>query len=312
MSALATLFPVFFMIFLGLLCRIKGWVTPEQKAGANTIIFNILFPILIFKILLTAEINVSALYIVLYVFIMFMLAMVVGKLLGGKATEKYAHIVPFMLTTCEGGNVALPLYLTIVGSAFASNTVIFDLAGTATAFIVIPILVAKMAAGKTSAKDLIKAMVTNSFIIAVFFGLVLNLTGIYAALLSSAWGEVITNTLTTVTSPISSMILFLIGYDLKVDMETLPSLLKVMAIRILYMAIVIAGFFVFFKTKMAEKEYMIAVILYFMCPTGFAMPALVGPIYKDPEQDNSFLSAFMSLFMIVTLIVYACLVVYYG
>lgn len=43
MAALSTLFPVFFMLALGFICKIKGWITPEQKAGANTIIFNILF-----------------------------------------------------------------------------------------------------------------------------------------------------------------------------------------------------------------------------------------------------------------------------
>ena len=311
MAALSTLFPVFAMIFLGMLCRIKKWVTPEQKAGANTIIFNILFPVLIFKILLTASIDVSSVFIVLYVLVMFLLAMAFGALTGKMTAPEYAHIVPYMLTTCEGGNVALPLYLSIVGSAYASNTVIFDLAGTVTAFIVIPVLVAKSASGTADVKTLFKSIVTNSFIIAVALGLVLNLTGLYSLALSSPFGEVITGTLDTLTSPISSLILFLIGYDLKADMETLPSLLKVMVSRIAFMAVIIAGFFVVFRTKMMQKEYMTAVMLYFMCPTGFAMPALISPAYKDPEQDNSFLSAFISLYMIVTLIVYTVLVIWY-
>ena len=44
----------------------------------------------------------------------------------------------------EGGNVALPLYLSIVGTS--SNTVIFDIAGTMICFIVLPVLIAKSAA----------------------------------------------------------------------------------------------------------------------------------------------------------------------
>lgn len=31
MNALSTLFPVFFMIILGMIARIKGFISPEQK-----------------------------------------------------------------------------------------------------------------------------------------------------------------------------------------------------------------------------------------------------------------------------------------
>lgn len=52
MNALSTLFPVFFMIILGMIARIKGFISPEQKEGVNHIVFNILFPILIFNVYL--------------------------------------------------------------------------------------------------------------------------------------------------------------------------------------------------------------------------------------------------------------------
>ena len=59
MKAIETIFPVFFMIFLGLLSRNKEWITPEQKEGANKIVFNILFPVMIFNVLLTSHIKMS-------------------------------------------------------------------------------------------------------------------------------------------------------------------------------------------------------------------------------------------------------------
>ena len=40
MSALSTLFPVFFMIILGMIARIKNFISPKQKGGANHIVFN--------------------------------------------------------------------------------------------------------------------------------------------------------------------------------------------------------------------------------------------------------------------------------
>jgi len=60
---------------------------------------------------------------------------------------------------------------------------------------------------------------------------------------------------------------------------------------------------------MTEKTYVIAVIIYFMCPIGFALPMQISPLYKN-EEDASYTSAFISLNMIITLIVYACVVLF--
>lgn len=309
MAALSTLFPVFFMVVLGLVSRIKGFVTPEQKEGANNIVFNVLFPILIFNILLTSKIESSSILIIAYVFAAFCLTMVIGKLLTKFTGKEFEHISYFMLTTCEGGNVALPLYTSIVGVAYASNTVIFDLAGTLIAFVVIPIMVAKMSAGQTSTKELVTKILSNSFVIAVILGVGLNLLGFYDMLSNSMFIDIYTNTISTVTGPIVGMILFIIGYNLKINMSTLGSLLKLLTVRIILFIGVILGFFLLFPDLMADKIYMMAVLLYFMCPTGFALPMQISPLYKS-EEDSSYTSALISLNMIITLVVYTIIVIF--
>lgn len=228
MTALSTLFPVFFMIGLGVFARIKGWITPQQKEGANHIIFNILFPIMIFNVLFTANISVSVIWIVLYVFIAFVLTMVLGKLLSQFTGAKMAHISPYLLTTTEGGNVALPLYTSIVGLSYASNTIIFDIAGSLMAFVVMPIMVAKETSGKTSFKELLKTMCTSSFLIAVALGLILNLIGGYTFLQTTPFIDIYTNTINQATGPIVGMILLIIGFNLKIQKEALPSLIKLL------------------------------------------------------------------------------------
>ncbi|OUQ07546.1 transporter [Erysipelatoclostridium sp. An15] len=309
MAALTTLFPVFFMIGLGAIARIKNWITPEQKDGANNIVFNVLFPIMIFNVLFTAKIEVSVIWVIIYVFIAFVLTMVIGKLISGFTGKELAHISPYLLTTCEGGNVALPLYTSIVGLSYASNTVIFDIAGSFIAFVVIPILVAKSTAGKTNNKDLLKTIFTNSFVIAVTLALILNLSGFYNYLSQTPFINVYTSTVTQATAPIVGMILFIIGYNLKIKKETLPSLLKLLSVRLVLYVCIIAGFFIFFPHMMADKIYMIAVLIYFMSPTGFAVPMLISPLNKS-EEDADFQSAFISLFMVITLIVYTVIVIF--
>ena len=219
------------------------------------------------------------------------------------------HTSPYLLTTTEGGNVALPLYTSIVGLSYASNTVIFDIAGSFIAFIVMPVMVAKTTAGHTSVKELCKTILTNSFVIAVCLALILNLTGFYTYLSQTPFIDVYTNTMTQATAPIVGMILLIIGYNLKIKKEALPSLMKLLIVRFVLFAGIIAGFFILFPHMMADKIYMIAVLIYFMSPTGFAVPMLISPLNQS-EEDADFQSAFISLYMVITFIVYSVIVVF--
>lgn len=307
MAALTTLFPVFFMLALGFIARVKNWITPEQKAGANVIVFQILFPIMIFNLMLTASIESSTLYIVIYVTIAFLLAIVIGRLIAPWIDQRFAHFSYYLLTSVEGGNVALPLYLSIVGSS--SLTVIFDIAGTIVTFVIIPVLLAKTVSQGMSLKGLIKNIFSNSFVIAVILGLGFNILGGYTFLQSTPFFDLYTGTISQATSPIIGMILFILGYDLKIDKETLKPILKLVFVRVIYYVFVILGFFVLFPSLMSDHLFMLAVMLYFMCPTGFGLTPVISPLMKS-EEDASFTSAFISLFMIVTLIVYTILVIF--
>ena len=307
MTVLTTLFPVFFMLVLGLVSHIKGWVTVNQKNGANSIIFKILFPVLVFNLMANANIELSHISIILYVYIAYLVILVIGKFITQHITKKYQKFAPYLLTVVEGGNVALPLYLSIVGQS--STTVIFDLCGIMICFITIPILIAKEVSAGSSYKDIIKSIFTNTFVIAVILGLFMNFTGLYELLLASSFGDMISTTINQVTAPIIPMILFILGYDLNIDSHNLKPVLRLIAVKFVYYAFVILGFFVLFPELMADKSFMMAPIIYFMCPTGFGLMPIIEPLYQD-EDDASFTSAFVSIFMIVTLFVYTMVVIF--
>ena len=307
MTVLTTLFPVFFMLLLGLVSHIKGWVTVNQKNGANSIIFKILFPVLVFNLMANANIELSHISIILYVYIAYLVILVIGKFITQHITKKYQKFAPYLLTVVEGGNVALPLYLSIVGQS--STTVIFDLGGIMICFITIPILIAKEVSAGSSYKDIIKSIFTNTFVIAVILGLFMNFTGLYELLLASSFGDMILTTINQVTAPIIPMILFILGYDLNIDSHNLKPVLRLIAVKFVYYAFVILGFFVLFPELMADKSFMMAPIIYFMCPTGFGLMPIIEPLYQD-EDDASFTSAFVSIFMIVTLFVYTMVVIF--
>lgn len=307
MTALNTLFPVFFMIGLGFLCRKKGWITPAQKSGANEIVFKILFPFLLVLLMCSAQFHLEQLKVILYVYAALGGTVILGKLLAKKIAPEHSHFSPYLMSCVEGGNVALPLYLSIVGTS--SNTVIMDLGGMLMVFMTLPVLVAREKATGASKTAILKSILTNPFTVAVLIGMVLNVTGLYQMAAASAFGNLISGTFDIVTKSIVPMILFIIGYDLHIDQKTVGSIIKLVSVKLVYFTLIIIGFFALFPDLMADKTYMMAPLIYFMCPTGFGLIPIIAPLYKN-EDDASFTSAFISMYMIITLIVYTCVVIF--
>ena len=307
MATLATIFPVFFMLGLGVAARVRGWVSPEQKAGASALVFNVLFPLMIFNLMASATVNVEHVFVIGYMVAVYLLALVVGKLLSGFTGKRYAHFSNFLLPVHEGGSVALPLYLSIVGAS--SNTVIFDMAGMTVTFIFFPVLIQRIVSTGLDARGIVRSIVTNSFVLAVVCGLALNLTGGYALLAASPAGELYASTMDMATSPIVGTILFTIGYDLKIDREMVAPLAKLVVVKVAYYAMALVGMALLFPSLMGNKEFMMAAVIYLMCPTGFMVPAIISPLYRS-DEDASFASAFTSLFIAVTLVVYVAVVVF--
>lgn len=276
MKALTILSPVFFMILLGFTAKVKRWITPEQKAGANAIIFRVLFPIMVFNLMLTVSVEKSSLLIISYVTAVYIFVLAAGRWLSGFAGKEYAHFAHLLLVTSEGGNVALPLFLSIVGSS--SLTVIFDIPGSITCFIMLPILVAKLSSSGITTKKLLKNIFSNSFVLAVILGLVLNLSGVWRMIQGSAFFDLYTSVINQATAPIVGMILFILGYDLSIDKETIGPILRLVAVRVVFYVLVIAGFFLLFPTVMQDKLFQMAVIIYFMSPTGFGLLPVISPL----------------------------------
>ena len=309
MKVVETLFPVFFMVFLGLVSRSKNWISWDQKEGAKKIVFGILFPALIFHVIFVSDLSINLLKQIVFLDVAWILVYLIGKILSRFVGERYRSLAPFLLMTCEGGNVALPLYISLVGSAYALNIVTFDVAGIIINFGLVPILVSRQVNSGQSAKGLLKNIFTNSFVLAVLLGILANLIGLHGILESIGLATLYGNTMTAVLAPITGIILFTLGHDLKVDLSTLKSLFSLMVIRLVLCGLIIGGFFLVLPGLMADPYFKIAVFLYFMCPTGFPVPLQLSALCDGKDQE-SFMSAFISVYMLITLVAYTLITVF--
>lgn len=297
------LFPVFFMLFLGYLARKKEWITTQQNEGGKKIVFNILFPILVFHVLAQSELKKEFLIQILFLFFAWSFVFLVGKAMTSFTGNRFSNISPYLLLTCEGGNVALPLYISLVGAAHAVNIVTFDVAGILINFGLVPILVTKQSSSELNWKSLLKKIFTSSFILAVLIGILFNVTGIYSYLMNSTFQDIYLSTIDIVLKPITGIILFTLGYELKLNRAMLQPLWRLSLLRLLTCSGIIGTFFLFFPNLMKEEVFSIAVFLYFMCPTGFPVPLQIQALVKKEEEEH-FMSAFISVFLMIALAVY--------
>ena len=311
MQAISTIFPVFFILFLGIHARKKGWINHEQNNGLKTIALDILFPFLIYHIVATSVLDRNIALEIVYLIAVWILVYFFGKMVCRILPESIREISPFLLLTCEGGAVALPLYLSIVGSSYILNLIPFDLAGILINFIFVPTVLKIRRKEELKLLPLVKKVISAPFVIAALLSVITNLTGLQRLLSqSSAFGPIYENTMNAIIAPVSGLILFSLGYSIRLKKGYLSSLFKLAVIRLIFCSGIIASFFLVFPEKMESPVFSLGVILYFYCPTGFPVPLQIREIL-DTDEKEEFVSAFISLFLLIALVVYVALSFYY-
>jgi len=311
MQAISTIFPVFFILFLGIHARKKGWINHEQNNGLKTIALDILFPFLIYHIVTTSALDRNIALEIVYLIAVWILVYFFGKMVCRMLPESIREISPFLLLTCEGGAVALPLYLSIVGSSYILNLIPFDLAGILINFIFVPTVLQIRRKDELKLLPLVKKVISAPFVIAALLAVITNLTGLQRLLSqSSTFGSIYENTMNAIIAPVSGLILFSLGYSIRLKKGYLSSLFKLAVIRLIFCSGIIASFFLVFPEKMESPVFSLGVILYFYCPTGFPVPLQIREIL-DSDEKEEFVSAFISLFLLIALVVYVALSFYY-
>jgi hypothetical protein len=248
---------------------------------------------------------------IVYLIAVWILVYFFGKMVCRILPESIREISPFLLLTCEGGAVALPLYLSIVGSSYILNLIPFDLAGIMINFIFVPTVLQIRRKEELKLLPLVKKVISAPFVIAALLAVITNLTGLQRLLSqSSAFGPIYENTMNAIIAPVSGLILFSLGYSIRLKKGYLSSLFKLAVIRLIFCSGIIASFFLIFPEKMESPVFSLGVILYFYCPTGFPVPLQIREIL-DTDEKEEFVSAFISLFLLIALVVYVALSFYY-
>lgn len=301
---LTTVMPVIVMLLIGWLCRIKKWIPREGVDNIKFLVTRLLLPIAIFNALSTADYSVNTLIQVGIIFVMLVVSMLAGYAMKPLNRGAYQKYTPFMVSVYEGGMIAYPLFMNLCGNENLSKIAIIDIAGLLFGFSVYMNLLEQVQDGrKSTVKDVCHSAVKNPAFIAAVLGVVFGLTHVIGLLQASPAGVVYSAVIDLATSPLTPMILIVVGYDVAPDRSILKEALRTIVLRAaLQFALAAAVLFAMNRILGSDTIRDIAVICYMSAPATFSMQSFL----KD-EDSSRYASTTNSLYCVVSIAVYVVL-----
>ena len=299
-SVAAVIAPIFITVYLGMVARKKALITPEGVQGLQQFVLNMALPCLIFNSILTAKVGAESLAIMGMLF-PFVLGVTLWAFRGGKKKYPYKNL-PMIFGAQESGMLGVPLFLILFGSANVYHMVILDLTQAIVGHPTIAI-VSCDAGDSPKPGEILKKVFTSPLVIACLIALGLNLSGAGTLLLESGIGQVVTEVTTFLGQPVSTLMIFSVGYNLSLSAENRGEILKLCLLRLTIFS-AIAGVLQLLLCLIPNITALTrwAMLLYCLLPASYIAPSL-----GKTEQERTIASGVSSLLTVVTLAVFCAI-----
>lgn len=303
-SVLEMVIPVIVMIFLGYLCRTKGFVSKEGLAGIKSVISNITLPVVLFQAFYTTDYSFKSVLGFIVVFTSCCLALFAGHLLNRFVPD--SKLMPYLLSGFEVGMLGYALFGLLAGTENLSYMASVDLGQVLFVYTVYLTLLKNATGQKPSLKGILLSMVQNPAFQGVAIGIIVGITGLGNLITSSAIGGIFNEVIGMITLPTSGMILIIVGYELSMRKDLIAPVAKTIALRVAVMGILLCiSAFVMFSILPFDKNLLMAMILLFSLPAPFIIP-----LYADVESEGIYISTTLSMNTLVTILIFIGLSVY--
>ena len=296
----AVIAPIFATVYLGMVARKKALITPEGVQGLQQFVLNIALPCLIFNSILTAKVGAESLAVMGLLF-PFVLGVTLWAFRSGRKKYPYKNL-PMMFGAQESGMLGVPLFMILFGSAHVYHMVILDLTQAIVGHPTIAI-VSCDAGDSPKPGQILKKVFTSPLVIACLIALGLNLSGRATPLLESGIGHVISEVTTFLGQPVSTLMIFSVGYNLSLSAENRSEIFRLCLLRLLIFAI-IAGVLQLLLCLIPNITALTrwAMLLYCFLPASYIAPSL-----GKTEQERIVASGVSSLLTVVTLAVFCAM-----
>lgn len=294
-SVLETALPVFVMLIMGMLFRSKHSISREGVDNIKKVVVNLTLPFALFNAFAIAEYTLSAVVIPLVVYMACGVMLALGYL-AAKLQRSAGKLSPFVSACFEAGMLGLPLFALLFPQESVSQFAILMLGHDLFVFTLYKTLLV----GKTSAKAMVKDMLTSPTLIGVLLGLLVGATGLYGQLHKWGVGGILDGVTSFVAAPTAAMILLCMGYEFVPKQIPWKKTAKLMAVRLVIAAGLLGMLIVLNRAVLDSMLFEGALVILFILP-----PPFIIPVFTDEPAEQAEISATLSAMTLLTMVLFA-------
>ncbi len=301
-SVIATALPVFLALFLGMLCRSKGFLTREGVDTLKKVVVNLTLPFVLFNSFATAEYSLSSLVLPLIIFAVCCLMLALGYWIIVVCKMK-SRLAPFLASGFEAGMLGFSLFALLFPGQSLSKFAMLVLGQEIFVFTFYKM----MLTGKTSPRAIARDFITSPTLIAVVLGVIVGTTGLHGKLTDWGISPVLDAVTGFLSAPTGMIILLTVGFDLVLKEIPWKKTIGLVGMRLGVAAVMLAVLILLNRTVLDGMIFEGAAVLLFMLP-----PPYVIPIFADEPAERVQISSTLSALTLITMILFAVFSVVVG
>lgn len=293
-TVLKIVLPVILALCLGYFSRQKSIISSEGVSGMKTFVVNFALPAALFRAFASIHYSKEMLISCTIILIACAVAFTLGFLLL-KLFPKLPPILPFLITCTEAGMIGFAFYTLLFGVEHLPSIAQAALGCDIFVFTVYS-SVLRFRDGNGGAKEVMRGMITSPVFIAIVLGVIIGASGLFAAIMQLGTGLIFGEILALLSSPITFVMLFVVGYSINLSAGSIKKALGACTIRIAVMGSLCAVVLLILSQLITMDRYLIwAIILLFSLPGPYILPVLA-----KKEEDRNFASTALSLHMLIS------------
>lgn len=292
--------PLILIVIIGIILRRMNLLKESTVPDLKSLVVNLTLPLVLFHAFATMQFEIRYLFIVAVIFSACSCVMMLFskfKFMSGLRSP----FAPFLMAGFEAGMLGYAIFGSIFGEENIPVFAVIDLGQVLFVFFILVTRLEAQQGRNFNFKHTLANFVKTPVIIAIFFGMIFNLTGLYTYLVQSAWGTTLfstTNTLAGLTMPLVALI---IGYTLNFKVKYLAPAVQVVILR-LFVWITLALLMNFYIIKQwlgLERIFEVAVLVMAILPAPFVIPIYLK---NAAEEDQGHILNTLSIGIVVSLI----------
>ena len=299
LESFSSTLPIVLLVILGVLLRKLRFLRDSTIDDFKKLVVNISLPLVLLNAFATMAFELRYLWIVASLFLACVVLLFSSRKLGSIFGIQ-SRFFPFLMTGFEAGMMGYAIFGSIYGLENIPKFAIFDLGQVLFVVLVFIPTMGSIHQERTNLKQTLLSFIKMPVIIAIFSGLLLNLSGLYPLLTGFPLTNAVLQTTTILGSVTIPMVALVLGYDLNLQLAAISKPLKTMAIRMTTWVVLGYLFTHFIVSQLLGLGtiYQAAAWILLIMPPPFVIPLFMT---QSEESDRTYIANTLSLSTVISL-----------